>query len=125
MPKQKNKPINLILKDGFWYSKKLNVCLDDEFFITLYKNKKNKIEPKWMVLNIKIGGKELGSSILYGNYNIWNLENVRDIEIAKIVITGETKCFVVYKNGQKQELINTTNYSLLILILLFTLLSWL
>lgn len=126
MPKQKstNKVINLILRKGFWYSKKLNICLDDETFITLKRDNKTKITPKYYGLNIKIGGCTLGTEILFGNYNIFNLENIRDIEIKQFVLTGETRCFVVYKNGQRQRIINTSNYSLLLSILLFALLSW-
>jgi len=122
MPKQKSKTnaINLILKKGFWYSRKLNICLDDETFITLESDKKSKITPKYCGLNIKIGN----DFLLFGHYNISSIENVRDIEFVQ-KLSGATKCFIIYKNGQKQRIIDTSNYFLLMLILLFTLLSWL
>ena len=126
MPKQKstNKVINLILKKGFWYSRKINICLDDETFITLKRDTKTKITPKYYGLNIKIGGLFFGSEFLYGNYNIFNLENIRDIEFQQFIFSGETRCFVVYKNGQRQRIMNASNYSLLFLILTFALFAW-
>lgn len=119
MPRQKSKTkvINLILKKGFLCLRKTTICLDDENFITLEKDKKNKITPKYHGLNIKIGG----SFWLFGHYNIANIENVRDIEFTQY-LSGATKCVVIYKNGQRQRIIDTSNYDLLILIFLLSLL---
>lgn len=110
--------INLILKKSFLGTKKLTVCVDDDMFVTLERDKKTKIATRWPMLSIRVSY----AGILFGSFHIMNFDkDIRDIEIKQSIL-GDTTCHVVYKDGHTQKVINTSNDLILVYILLFVIL---
>ncbi len=113
--------INFILKKTFLGVKNLTVCVDDDMFVTLERDKKTKIATRWPMLSVRISS----AGILFGSFHIMNFnKDVRDIEIEQS-ITGVSKCHIVYKDGRRQKVINTSNDLLLVYILFFVIMLYL